>query len=200
MCDKLLTFILRSSAKMNANLKYLATSLWAAACVISLSGCAKALNNWPGTLNFSPSSPPRAAYHSPAPVRHSEETEPQTRSSSARPARSVHRSVRTSAQEPASAHQPSLPPPAPTPAPTVTLAGEDSDSVVTRRSLEATTNRIASIRRAGLNSTDAATYDQVNGFLKAGREALERRDYVAASGFAQKASALANRLPSEPSH
>jgi hypothetical protein len=36
--------------------------------------------------------------------------------------------------------------------------------------------------------------DQANGFLSQGKQALADKDYVAAAGFAQKASVLADRL------
>ena len=39
-----------------------------------------------------------------------------------------------------------------------------------------------------------ATYDEANAFLNQGKQALAEKDDVAASGFAQKASVLADKL------
>ncbi|MGH7932537.1 MAG: hypothetical protein ACREQN_05150 [Candidatus Binataceae bacterium] len=181
---------------MLANLKYPGRLMLTALSVVWLCGCATVLNHWRSEFNPSPP-PPRSEYRRPEPARRSEDGESQARTS-VRPARPAHHPARPAGAARASVRQPGLQLPAPTAAPTVTLAGEGSGSAVTARSLDATANQIAHIKRASLNSSDAAAYDQVNGFLKAGREALERRDYVVASGFAQKASALVNRLPGGP--
>jgi hypothetical protein len=83
----------------------------------------------------------------------------------------------------------------PQPAPTVTLAGEDPSLAPTQHSLDVAASELAHVDRAKLNTNDASAYDEVGGFIRAGREALARHDYLAAAGFAQKASALASRLP-----
>jgi hypothetical protein len=49
--------------------------------------------------------------------------------------------------------------------------------------------------RAKLEKHDSAVYDQVGDLLSAGREALRRHNLLVASGFAQKATTLMDRLP-----
>lgn len=54
--------------------------------------------------------------------------------------------------------------------------------------------RLAKIDRNNLDRDSAATYDQANNFLNAGRKAALNQDYVAATGDAEKASVLADKL------
>jgi hypothetical protein len=93
------------------------------------------------------------------------------------------------------------PPPAPTPqsAPSVTLNGESGAAPSTLKLLEDTGRQLERIDRTRLGAQDGAAYDQARDFVQAGREAMARKDYVAASGFAVKASTLTSRLPNSSS-
>jgi hypothetical protein len=88
-----------------------------------------------------------------------------------------------------------VPPPAPQPAqkPTVTLAdGPSKDRAL--HLLDDTGAKLARVDRNTLSTDSATTYDQANDFLKSGRRAATEDDYVAASGFAEKAAVLAAKL------
>jgi hypothetical protein len=89
---------------------------------------------------------------------------------------------------------PVTPPPTPPP-PSVTLNGESGAAPSTLKLLDDTGRRLEQIDRARLGAQDGAAYDQASDFVQAGREAMARKDYVAASGFAVKASTLTSRLP-----
>ena len=54
--------------------------------------------------------------------------------------------------------------------------------------------KLAKVDRNTLSGDNATTYDQASEFLKAGRAAAFEEDYVAASGFADKAAVLATKL------
>lgn len=89
------------------------------------------------------------------------------------------------------------PPPAPpeaSPQPTVTLAGDGADRDHALRLLDDAGACLAKVNRNKLGRDSAATYDQANDFLNAGRKAALNQDYVAATGDAKKASVLANKL------
>jgi hypothetical protein len=60
--------------------------------------------------------------------------------------------------------------------------------------LDATGAKLARVDRNRLTTDSATTYDQANGFLQSGRRAATEEDYVAASGFAEKAAVLAAKL------
>jgi hypothetical protein len=77
----------------------------------------------------------------------------------------------------------------------VTLAGQAVDVGSTERLLDKTAQRLGRLDRAKLSKHDAAAYDQVGDLLSAGREALRRHSLLVASGFAQKATTLMERLP-----
>jgi hypothetical protein len=79
--------------------------------------------------------------------------------------------------------------------PQVTLAGQAVDVGSTERLLDKTAQRLGRLDRAKLSKHDAAAYDQVGDLLSAGREALRRHSLLVASGFAQKATTLMERLP-----
>jgi hypothetical protein len=79
--------------------------------------------------------------------------------------------------------------------PQVTLAGQAVDVGSTERLLDKTAQRLGRLDRAKLNKHDAAAYDQVGDLLNAGREAVRRHNLLVASGFAQKATTLMDRLP-----
>jgi predicted ATPase len=52
------------------------------------------------------------------------------------------------------------------------------------------------VQRDALGADSASTYDQANTLLQAGRKAATEEDYVAASGYAEKAATLADKLSS----
>ncbi|MGH7914435.1 MAG: hypothetical protein ACREPW_07280 [Candidatus Binataceae bacterium] len=94
-----------------------------------------------------------------------------------------------------SAPSPPLPP---VPKPTVTLADGPSRERA-QHLLDDTGARLAKVDRNTLGTDSATTYDQANNFLQAGRRAATENDYVAASGFAEKAAVLAAKLaPASP--
>ncbi len=70
--------------------------------------------------------------------------------------------------------------------------GGSSDSA--EQAIEATSQRLAGFDRNRLSGPMLATYDEASGFLNQGKQALAEKDYVAASGFAQKASVLTDKL------
>jgi hypothetical protein len=82
----------------------------------------------------------------------------------------------------------------PSPETILTLGGNDASRSQTEALLGAADSKLAAINRSKLTGPDAATYDQASGFIAAARQALAERDYVAASGFAQKASLLADKV------
>ena len=90
------------------------------------------------------------------------------------------------------------PPALPIPTPTVTLANGPSKQRA-QHLLDDTAAKLARVDRSTLGSDSANTYDQANNLLQAGRRAATEDDYVAASGFAQKAAVLAAKLtPASP--
>ena len=90
------------------------------------------------------------------------------------------------------------PPAQPVLKPTVTLADGPSKERA-QRLLDDTRARLAKVDRNTLGADSATTYDQANNFLQAGRRAATEDDYVAASGFAEKAAVLAAKLvPASP--
>ena len=90
------------------------------------------------------------------------------------------------------------PPALPVSTPTVTLQNGPSKERA-QHLLDDTGARLAKVDRNTLGADSANTYDQANNFLQAGRKAATENDYVAASGFAEKAAALAAKLePASP--
>ena len=86
------------------------------------------------------------------------------------------------------------PTPPPATSTTISMVAPGGSSGTAQRSLDATSQRLAHFDRSRLTGSTLATFDQANGFLNQGRQALTEKDYVAASGFAQKAAALAAQL------
>ena len=82
----------------------------------------------------------------------------------------------------------------PTPQPNVTLAEEGASRDEALRFLDGAKATLEKIDRGKLSREGAATYDQANDLLRAGQKAASEHDYVAASGYAQKASVLVNNL------
>jgi len=87
------------------------------------------------------------------------------------------------------------PPVEPQPKPTVTLAGGPTKARA-EQMLDDAGTKLSRIDRSTLGADSATTYDQANNFLQAGRKAATEDDYVAASGFAEKAAVLAAKLVS----
>lgn len=81
---------------------------------------------------------------------------------------------------------------------TISMAGGSDALGAAQQSLDATGRKLAAINRARLSPMAVATYDQAKALLTQGKQSLADKDYVAASGFAQKASALADKLPRPP--
>lgn len=166
----------------------------AAACAISLllSGCVGPNGTW----QFPPlMRPPQPAYTSPRYAA------PQSR----QPASPSYRITKGSAAEDHGTSQsdslgsthvipPASQPPAASPQPTVSLAGDGASRDRAVRLLNDASARLARINRSKLSRDSAATYDQANNFLDAGRKAALNQDYVAATGDAEKASVLADKL------
>jgi hypothetical protein len=102
----------------------------------------------------------------------------------------------TNASGPTSTHAtpPASPPAEASPQPTVTLAGDSASRDRALRLLDDAGARLARVNRNKLDRDSAATYDQANDFLNAGRKAALDQDYVAATGDAKKASVLADKL------
>ena len=76
----------------------------------------------------------------------------------------------------------------------ISMSEPGANSGTAEKAIEATSQRLARFDRNRLNGSALATYNEANGFLNQGKEALTEKDYVAASGFAQKASVLADKL------
>jgi hypothetical protein len=77
---------------------------------------------------------------------------------------------------------------------TLSMASSGDLSGSATKTIDATRQRLARYDRSRLSGSTLATYDEANGFLNQSKQALAEKDYVAASGFAQKASVLADKL------
>jgi hypothetical protein len=90
------------------------------------------------------------------------------------------------------------PPALPLSTPTVTLVNGPSKERA-QHLLDDTMAKLAKVDRNSLGADSVNTYDQANNLLQAGRKAAIENDYVAASGFAEKAAVLAAKLePASP--
>ncbi len=79
-------------------------------------------------------------------------------------------------------------------APTITL---DNDQAARQRAqglLESANSKLGKVNRAKLSRDDAPTYEQAIGFADAAQHAIGEHDYVAATGLAEKASLLADKV------
>jgi hypothetical protein len=83
---------------------------------------------------------------------------------------------------------------APAAATTISMTAPGDSSGSAEKAIASTSDRLARFDRNRLKGTTLSTYDQANGFLNQSKQALEEKDYVAAVGFAQKASLLADKL------
>jgi hypothetical protein len=86
---------------------------------------------------------------------------------------------------------------APATATTISMAAPGDSSGSAEKAIAATSDRLAHFDRNRLKGATLSTYDQANGFLNQGKQALAEKDYVAAIGFAQKASLLADKLQTQ---
>ncbi|HLI78916.1 MAG TPA: hypothetical protein VKV03_02975 [Candidatus Binataceae bacterium] len=77
---------------------------------------------------------------------------------------------------------------------TISMASPGGNSGNAEKAIAAAGDRLARFNRGRLKGPTLSTYDEANGFLNQGKQALAEKDFVAAAGFAQKASALADRL------
>ena len=147
-------------------------------------GCAKVMSYWPHKTEST--LPPAAA---PRPL--------EIESSGIRPPARHHESKGTrTAPSPAAAGPPGNAATVSSPAtPDVTLAGESDNHAVIEQLLNAIDTRLAGVDHHALSTQDDAAWKQATGFVNAGRQALSHRDYLTASGYAHKASALAGKLP-----
>jgi len=131
-----------------------------------------------------PSAPPES--HPPPPPQVAPVSRPAIRS---RPIRSKSVYIRRPLQPSAN------PSPIPAPAPSVTLENSDDAKANARRLLDQATVTLAHFNRAELPASTVSTYEQASELINAARRALADQDYLAASGLAEKASALISQLP-----
>lgn len=80
------------------------------------------------------------------------------------------------------------------PGPSISMVGDDATRTSAQHTLAVTRKKLKRIDRTRLTGSALAMYDQASGLLIQGTEALGEKDYVAASGFAEKASVLADKL------
>lgn len=186
--------------------RYAARSAAAAALSLALSGCFGPGGSWQLPAFMRPAPPPVAETHLSEPSAGGEinGSVPAVKNEKqAKKTRLRHPSERVEpASEEPESETPAAPPAAPAPPPvepqpkpTVTLAGGPSRERA-ERLLDDTGAKLSRIDRSRLGVDSATTYDQANNFLQAGRKAATEDDYVAASGFAEKAAVLAAKLVS----
>jgi hypothetical protein len=79
-------------------------------------------------------------------------------------------------------------------APTITLDNDQAARQQAQGLLESANSKLGKVDRAKLSRDGAATYEQAIGFADAAQHAIGEHDYVAASGLAEKASLLADKV------
>jgi hypothetical protein len=180
----------------------------AGALCLALSGCFGPGGSWriPSFMRPAPSPPAESHLNQPSAGGEINGSAPAGKNEKhARRTRPRHPadSVEQTSEEPAS-ETPAAPPAAPAPAvepqpkPTITLAGGPSKARA-EQLLDDAGAKLSKINRSTLGADSTTTYDQANNFLQAGRRAATEDDYVAASGFAEKAAVLAAKLvPASP--
>jgi len=77
---------------------------------------------------------------------------------------------------------------------TVSLDDDDSNRLRAQSLLDETGTKLTSINRSRLTPENAAAYDQAQGLVNAGRNAMREQDYLAAAGLAEKASVISRQL------
>jgi len=80
------------------------------------------------------------------------------------------------------------------PAPTITLDNDQAARLRAQGLLDSANSKLGKVDRSKLSGDDVATYAQASGFADAAQHALGEHDYVAATGFAEKASLLADKV------
>lgn len=171
---------------------------------VALSGCFGPGGNWQIPSFMTQEVPAPATHRYPPTAAQSPPSTGGESTSTAPPAREhEHPAENTRTRHPANTVVPAAvatpaPPAQPSPKPSVTLADGPSKSRALRL-LDNAGAKLAKVDRNTLSADSATTYDQANDFLKAGRKAATEEDYVAASGFADKAAVLAAKLlPASP--
>ena len=156
----------------------------------TLCGCAKVMSYWPHKTESAPP-PPAAAAPRPLDIESSGIVRPPARHHGTKGTRPAPSSARAGPSgNPATASSPA--------APEVTLAGESDNHVIVEQLLNAIDVKLARVDHHTLSPQDEAAWKQATGLVNEGREALNHRDYLTASGYAHKASALASKLPLAP--
>src|SRR6266446_2320930 len=151
----------------------------AIAASIGVSGCTYLINHWPHKLNPAPAS----RQYRPRPIV-------------------THESSGGSGETTPPVSEAS---PSPTTAPgspagpgavkaTVTIGSDENDRTEAERLLNDTDARLAKVDRAHLSGEDASNYRQAAEFARSAHNALEQRDYLAASSLAKKAYVLTNSI------
>jgi hypothetical protein len=152
-------------------------------------GCAKVMSYLPHKTQSA--LPPAAAAPRPLEIESSGIVRPPARHHGAKGTRSAPSSATAGPPgNPATASSPA--------APDVTLAGESDNPAVIEQLLNTIDVRLAHVDHHTLSTQDEAAWKQATGFVNEGRQALSHRNYLMASGYAHKASALANKLPLAP--
>ena len=153
-------------------------------------GCAKVMSYWPDKTE-SALPPPAAAAPRPLDIESSGIVRPPARHHGTKGTRPAPSSTRAGPSgNPATASSPA--------APEVTLAGESDTHSIVEQLLNAIDVKLARVDHRALSPQDEAAWKQATGFVNEGREALRHRNYLMASGYAHKASALASKLPLAP--
>jgi hypothetical protein len=154
----------------------IALSVAIAAATVA-SGCAYLTNHWPHQLNSAPAPrqyrPHRIATHESSGAN-GEMTPPVSEASPSPP---------TAPGSPAGPG-----------AQTVTIGSDENDRTEAERLLNDTDARLAKVDRSHLSGEDASNYRQAAEFARSAHNALEQRDYLAASSLAKKAYVLTNTI------
>jgi hypothetical protein len=169
----------------------------AGALCLALAGCFGPGGSWQIPSFMRPPSPSVPAPHRYEPSALGEPDNNPPAADIETPARNTHPRHPSEPVTPAAVATPA-PPAAPLPKPTVTLSDGPSKERA-QQLLDDAGAKLAKVDRGTLGADSATTYDQANNFLQAGRRAATEDDYVAASGFAEKADVLAAKLvPASP--
>lgn len=160
-----------------------------------LAGCSQVYYDW-DRRSFG--HPPAQVHEAPAPVaaKPPEKTPPRAQTASVRPHKRKKPKPPPDMKEMSIQPEPEVteaPPPLP-PTSAISMAAPVDTSTNAERAIDVTSQRLARYDRARLAGSSLAAYDEASGLLTQGKQALADKDYVAASGFAQKASVLADRL------
>ena len=155
----------------------IALSLAIAASVVA-SGCAYRINHWPHQLNPAPASRQYRPHHTV--TRESPGANGET--------------TPVSEASPSPPTAPGSPPGSREAKPTVTIGSDENDRTEAERLLNDTDARLAKVDRAHLSGEDASNYRQAAELARSAHNALEQRDYLAASSLAKKAYVLTNSI------